>query len=54
MKDDKDFEMRPEKSSVPSQTQLIMSIVNRYFTVMSRSKVANLGILTLKELNSEW
>lgn len=54
MKDDKDFEMRPEKSSVPSQAQLIMSIVNRYFTVMSRSKVANLGILALKELNSEW
>ena len=54
MKDDKDFEMRPKKSSVPSQAQLITSIVNRYFTVMSRSKVANLGILALKELNSEW
>lgn len=54
MKDDKDFEMRPEKSSVPSQAQLITSIVNCYFTVMSRSKVANLGILALKELNSEW
>ena len=54
MKDDKDFEMRPEKSSVPSQAQLIMSIVNRYFTVMSRSKVANLGMLALMELNSEW
>ena len=53
MKDDKDCEMRPEKCSVPSQAQLIMSIVNRYFAVMSRSKAANLGILTLKELNLE-
>lgn len=54
MKDDKDFEMKPEKCSVPSQAQqLIMSIINRYFAVMSKSKVANLGILTLKELNSE-
>lgn len=52
MKDDKDFEMKPEKCSVPSQAQLIMSIINRYFAGMSRSKVANLGILTLKELNS--